>query len=151
MLYVFHYYPTVCATVLIEDMGDLRYGKLIWLPTWQARQVNGKAQKRRLFILCTPTKRSHKCSLPFSHSNSNLSLPTWHYSYSSLCGNLGGCFAARQVYILIIAYAELHKLGRQRIKYKTNIPKQGEFPTVEITMVIKEFCNYKNALTIKKK
>jgi len=154
MLYVFHDYPAVCAMVFIEEMGNLRYGKLIWLASRLARQMNGKAQKCRLFLLCVPTKCSCKnfSPLPFPYTSSNFSLPTWFDSYSSFCGNLCGCFAAREVYVLIIAYAELHKLVRQIIKYKTSIPKQGEISTVEITIVIKEeFCNYKNALTMNRK
>lgn len=92
--------------------------------------------------------------VPFSSSGLlkfNILLPTWLYGYSS-CSNLCGLFDDREVYVLIIAYAELHKLGRQRIKYKTDIPKQGKLPTVEITMVIKEeFCNYKDGFTMKRK
>lgn len=157
MLYVFHSYPTVYAMVLTAGMGNLRYGKLTRLATQRAKQGNGTDQPGRLFILCTPTKCSHKSSLlpspvPFSHSISNFSLPTWRYSYSYLSENLWGGFAARQVYVLIICYAELHKLRRHGIKYITNIPKQSELPTVEITMVTKEeFCNYKSVFTMKRK
>lgn len=152
MLYVFHGYPTMCAMFFIDGWSE--EWKIDLLSTWQPKQVKGKAQIGRPFFLCTPTKCTYKCSLPFPFSlpSSNFSLPTWLYSYLSLCGNLCGCFIARQVYILIIAYAELYNLGRQRIKNKTNIPQQGELSTVEITMAIKkQFCNYKIALAIKRK
>lgn len=124
------------------------------MENWFRCHTAGKASEWRgpdvLFILCTPTKCSHEYSLSLPYSCSNFSLPTW--LCSSLCGNLCGCFAARQVYTLIIANVELHKLGKQTIKYQTDIPKQDELLIVEITMVIKEeFCNYKNALTMKRK
>lgn len=43
---------------------------------------------------------------------------------------------------VLSASAELHKLRRQRIKYKADIPKHSKLSTVEITMVIEEFCSY---------
>lgn len=152
------YFTTILLFMLWYSLQRwVIWGMENWLGLPHGSQSKGMAGTRRVgcssFVL-PPNAPINllPSSVPFSHSISNFSLPTWLYSYSYLTKNLWGGFAARQVYVLIIGYVELHKLSRQGIKYKNSIPKQSDLPTVEITMVIKkEFCNYKNAFTMKRK